>query len=423
MRAISLSAAALAAILLFTSQAPAEKKDLIVGFPGFAEYGRRPIDPEEAAKQPEITKDTEFGGRKLAEWVKLLDDSKDESERERAVRAIASYGPVAKDLAASALLKHITDNERDVGVRCKAIIVLSAIGVADKDKLNFIKLLAHHAGEPSQQVLSRYHALLAVVRYAGDLKGSDPADFTYIIGELVPAATDERSWEVRTVCLRALGDVGRLQRAMVIKKADPLLKVDARPFSAAVARLSDLCADVRREAAETIFVLGPPDDKLQKDQTIGIIRQRLKTEPEPEVKIWFNMAAMSIDGFKEEFLSELSGYFGHKDPFVREQAVNAMGTLGKEAKPKIKNLIGALEDKEAQVSFAAIVALANIAGSIDSAVIKDDVVDALNQVPRRPADFPKPIADALRSTAVAAAKYVKEGPPKGSGSGSGSGSK
>jgi HEAT repeat protein len=122
------------------------------------------------------------------------------------------------------------------------------------------------------------------------------------------------------------------------------------------------------------------------------------------------MAKMRLMGFNEQSLSLLTAYMIHNDPHVREQAVTAMGFLREKARPKIADLISALDDKDATVVYTAIAALANVSAQNDQKVIQ-----ALKDVPKRPNDFPKPIAEALKKTADAAIKYVKEGPPKGSG--------
>src|SRR5438477_13172771 len=111
MRCIAMTAV-LGWVAVLGAAEPAQNEP-IVGFPGYAELGRLRRDPNDTRKPPEITEKTEIGGKHLAEWVKLLKDSKDSSDRERAIDMILNYGPVAQDMASAALMHAITDE--DVG--------------------------------------------------------------------------------------------------------------------------------------------------------------------------------------------------------------------------------------------------------------------------------------------------------------------
>jgi HEAT repeat protein len=399
MRAIGIVATVAGWLLGLTSFAAENKDQPIIGFPGFHELGRRPAGSGDEAKSSEITAETKVGGRTLAAWIDMLDEKKtqDDSERERAIRMIAMYGTVAREPAADALLKAAGDG--DAGVRCKAMIVLTYIGVPEKDKSKLIKKMALRIGDDSQ-VVGKYYAAVCLLKYLPDFKEATDTELGGLIQQVVIGAHSTQSWEVRTVCLQCLGDLGRMRR------------MDPNPFNVAINAINDYCADVRIAACETIYTLDPPSEDVRKKQAIEKIETRMRIEKEAEVGIWLSMAMMRLKGFNEQSLSLLSAYMIHNDPHVREQAVTAMGFLRDKARPKIADLISALEDKDATVVYAAIASLANVSAMNDAKVIQ-----ALKDVPKKPNDFSKPIAEALKKTADAAIKYVKEGPPKGSGSG------
>jgi HEAT repeat protein len=374
---------------------------LLAGLFGTAEIVHaQPKDPKETSKDPpkdpakdppkppEITESTEIGGKKLAAWVVDLKDMHDPSTRDKAVRAIINYGTAAQDYAGLALLDRLRDN--DIGVRSKAILAVGVVGVPLKDTAKLIDGLADCL-KSDPQVLIRFHAVAMLARLGTGARAAIPV--------LVYRSTDPQSWEIRKLCLFTLGEAGQGDKA---KNYPP----DAHAVTAALNGLKDACAEVRMEAASTLYALytpAPPSDVKIHQEMLALIQQRILVEKDMEVQIWLYMAKLALHGFKEDALKDLTKLFKDPDPQVREQAVNALASLGEKGRPGLGEVLDLVaKDKEPQVIYAAMFAAWKIGGD------KDKIISALTQVPKRP-DLPTSAVEVLKKASEQLISFIKDG--------------
>lgn len=103
---------------------------------------------------------TEVGGKLLRDWVIDL-RSADPSLREQAIRAIASFGPNARE-AIPQLVERMAD--RDSSPRMRAVLAIKYMDYYDKDIPKVVDGLAKRVSEDPQAAI-RYEALMALGRF------------------------------------------------------------------------------------------------------------------------------------------------------------------------------------------------------------------------------------------------------------------
>src|SRR5206468_5686381 len=82
------------------------------------------------------------------------------------------------------------------------------------------------------------------------------------------------------------------------------------------------------------------------------------SDPDPSVKIWAHMALMSImRNVEKERVDAIAKTMSDPEMTVRVQALQAIGTIGKDAKHTIPLLMKGLNDKEIAVAAWSIWAL------------------------------------------------------------------
>ncbi len=296
--------------------------------PGAAQPGKKTDDPKKTSAQ--------VGGKTLDQW---LDDlkSKDPFIRERAIASIKLYGPGAR-VAVPALIRAMAD--RDVALRVNAIIALGIIGMDQQDVQSGVTALTRALSDT--QAIVRYQAAMALGRLNSDARSAVPA--------LLNTIRDESSWEIRQAAAFALGTAAQ------DKNAAP----DMRVIKALLGALRDITSQVRLEAVLTLITLGPPASAADKKYTIDDLQLLLANDRNQVVKIWARMAIMRMDKVIDAHVKAIGGVLKHSDPDVRVHAARALATIGEEAKGQAPALMEGLDDKDLQVVYWVIVALAQM---------------------------------------------------------------
>jgi len=144
---------------------------------------------------------------------------------------------------------------------------------------------------------------------------------------------------------------------------DPKTGADARVTQALIIATNDPSADVRLEAVMAIGAMGEPVPKL-KAAAIAALRARLR-DRDVAVEVWAHASLMALEKVTEKDLVVLAKYLQAKESRTKVHAVRAMSTLGKDAKPKVPEMVALLRDKDFMVQLAAAYSLGELGKKID----------------------------------------------------------
>src|SRR5262249_51329786 len=97
-----------------------------------------------------------------------------------------------------------------------------------------------------------------------------------------------------------------------------------------------------------------------KSYTVSVLGQLLNNDRNLVVKIWARMALMRMEQVSENHLKAIGGFLRNSDPEVRIHAARALATIGPDAKSQVPYLMSQLDDKDLQVLYWVIVALAQM---------------------------------------------------------------
>lgn len=297
-------------------------------------------------KKPEETKKTSelIAGKSLDQWIDDL-KSKDPYVRERAIAMLKLYGIAARP-AIPAIIKTIGDS--DVALRVNAIIALGMIGMNQEHVPGGVTALTRALSDT--QGIVRYQAAMALGRLGSEAKSAIPA--------LLNTLRDTTSWEIRHAGAFALGSVA------VERKLPPEMRV----IKALLGALSDVSSQVRLEAVLSLISLGPPDLLADKKYTLDILNQLLVNDRNQIVKIWARVALMRMDKVVDSYVKEIGKMLKQSDPELRIHSARALATIGSEAKTQVPYLVSQLDDKDLQVLYWVIVALAQMGQDAASAL-------------------------------------------------------
>ena len=284
------------------------------------------------------------GGKTLAEWLKVLNDSKDAAVREMAVKAIPAFGPAARDPSIKPLVKACRE-DGDPGVRVNAILTLGAVGANNKDEAKIIiDALRIAIANASPGGIVRLHAARAIGNYGMYPEQANDAIFT-----LRDIAKD-LSWETRKTVAFALGRIGGPTKdkpkpdpnPLPLGSPPPIVDPKTGPEISALkvlqGMLGDSSATVRLEVVESLVLLGPP--AVSSDQysaTISpymtAIQDRMKIEKEKGVTIWLHVLQMRYDGnsFNEQTMNKIVEMGRSAEAESTVQALTALSLLGEKA--------------------------------------------------------------------------------------------
>src|SRR5207253_371145 len=120
---------------------------------------------------------------------------------------------------------------------------------------------------------------------------------------------------------------------------------DIRTIRHLMETIRDGAREVRGEAVQSLIYLGRPGNPTDLEKEKNSIAIRLKDERDPALKIWLSVLQLRLDPVQGKALlpavaKELS------NPKYRVVAAEALGTLGKDAKPYITDLINGVKSDD-----------------------------------------------------------------------------
>ncbi len=324
-----------------------------------------PIPTQPRAPTPSYP--TQVAGKDLAAWLKELRESPDGYVRETAVKVIPLFGPQAIGPAARPLALQLKA-ETDPGVRVNIILALAMYGGEKTDDTKLIVdnlnqiLIRANRGSPV-----RLHATRTLTAYGTEASSA--------VGTLINFNMDEDSaWETRQAVCMALGRISQ----------DPKRGPNPKVLQTLVKRLPlEESATVRLEIAQSLLLLGPPkfNEKIPGDYQRVIkpfldpVVKRIEVETDAATKIWLRMVQMFYDGtaLTDANIARIADGINGTEPGAKIAALRALALLGKNAKPALPAMIGALKWEEPAMLYEAITAVA---------ALKDVAKDALPELER-----------------------------------------
>jgi len=321
----------------------------------------KPTDKKDDTKWPD-----KVGGKTLAEVVKEMRGNSDPAVREGAVRALAAFGPKAREVGGQDLVDAMT-KDPDWNVRAAALeagpTVLYFQAKSPDTVLNSgVTAMVKSMG--SSQLGIRVTAIVAVGSIGSYMRMLSPQ----VITELRTQARDTTTWQLRRLAVAAVGSVGQgLPLSDDGDQREP-------PDTGAVTLLIDVaktdnCALVRRDAINALIGLGPVAGGQQKKWRSDL-DQILKTERDKSVILWTRVCILRNDP------AGVTGNPIHLDAVAktleapeaqgRIEACQALGILGEEAKSKLQDLLDVIQNdkEEPLVVAAAILAVAGMKSQV-----------------------------------------------------------
>jgi HEAT repeat protein len=328
--------------------------------------GKRP-PPKEKSKPPapsalDTKWPTEWGGKTLKEWAKDLSDP-DPSRRADAMFALPNFGEPAADYVPKLLER--CNSERDTSPRVKAVIALRFIAVKDKDETKVVATLARRLSYESEpQTIVRFEAARTLRRFVPHIY---PA-----LNALLRGAKDYGCWEVRQECVAILW---RSQAEGVNGKSN---KLPERSVSLTLVDVmkTDRARKVVLEAIQGLGWMGRHDPAVE-PKVFAALSDRAHTgagKTSQILALWANTALINLNYRTDIQVKAMARFLKAKDNEVRAQAAQAIGALGKRAKPLLPNLLAMLQDDNTAVVQGACSALARAGDKGDAQVI-DGLLD------------------------------------------------
>ncbi len=281
---------------------------------------------------------TEVGGKLLRDWIIDL-RSADPSLREQAIRAIASFGPNARE-AIPQLVDRMTD--RDSSPRMRAVLAIKYMDYYDKDIPKVVDGLAKRVSEDPQAAI-RYEALMALGRFNFQEGGRTA------LPAVLKVADDQGNWEVRRSAYSILPKLGSDQTG-----------VDARVYKALINGTKDTAAKARHEALIGLALLGKPNDALLANQMEKALISVLNTRDVPSeifarvALIGYNLANTKIQ------MPLIIKHVRDVDFSNRMVAIRAVSMLGPPAHESVPDLVVYLNDKNPELIMSVCMALTSM---------------------------------------------------------------
>ena len=282
-------------------------------------------------------------GKNLDQWVNQMvrANQSDASMRDHAIRTIPLFGPDARKAASKNLIQVLT-NDPDINVKLTAIQMAPIIGFDDRDMDDGL------------------NSLVAFIRQGSGASNHTRYEVTMALGNCGPIAKraieplagwtlkDFSSWQNRKAAAWALGRLGQptpLPPAPNAKQGAPVQMgpPDVRAIVALSKTLSDdFSYQVRREAVQSLLMLGPPHSEVAWKELRLSLTKAFK-DSDIATRIWahvtFIRTEQDLIKDNDANLQAVIKYCGHEEPGIRLEAVQALGTIGNEA----KSAVGLLE--------------------------------------------------------------------------------
>jgi hypothetical protein len=297
------------------------------------------LDPKE---MPVPTSPSLIEGKDLDMWMDDLRDP-DPSVREKAIRAIVLFGHDATRAVPAIVDRCMMDP--DASPRVRAVIALTVLEIAEKDRSKAIEALNKRLMEDDPQGIIRFHACLALTRFGDEAKTAIPG--------LVKAVSERSSFDTRRVAIVALRKIAR----------DHKNGPDARATNALLGRLApdvEPAMEVKIEAMIGLGVMGRPADKALFTK-VETTLEAYKNSSNELLSIWAWYGLIAHEKVTDE--KGLEGICKHAESrkvITKVHTATALGTVGPKAKSRVGCLIKMLDDKDGEVFIAACTALASI---------------------------------------------------------------
>lgn len=320
----------------------------------------------------------EIGGRPFTEWLKDL-SHEDPSIRERAIRIIPGFGPIARKAVPHLIAR---TRDPDASPRVRAVQALQIIEIADEDIPKVIKALGDRLESDTQSWI-RYCAVLSLGRF-------DPEDGKPALPHLVRGVEDHSSFEVRRACLAVLVPYAFDEK----KGPDPgairaLMRVVDKPAR-------DEALQVRQEAAVGLAMLGKPSDPMLAaalEKKFTLLASPNNKTVDPSVAIWANVGLIALGKTGKDadpHLDPLLKAIRSSDLTLRSHGLRAIAYLGDRAKAAVPDLLDLLTSKEQDVVVATCYALARMGR------VHERQISALTGLSTKK-DAPEPVKQAAKA--------------------------
>lgn len=339
-------------------------------------------DSESEKKETEKEKEKRpltIDGKRLSVWMKELTHS-DPSIRVNAVKKLPEFGQ--HGAIAAKYLGERLGLDRDVSLRANIALAMNQMFVRVEDVPEVVKDLSRRLTSVESQTIVRYYAAKALGRFEED---ASPA-----IGRLIGASKDSGSWEIRHEAVKSLSRIGT--------------KVKGEALDAIIAALSDStandhCSKVRLVGVEGLQKIGEAAESTQKTAVIDALKNKLE-DKDPTVAIAAYYGLMKVNGVTQAYLDALAKFLKAKTVTARTHAINRLGMLGVDAKPKIADMVKTLDDPEPVVINMACIALGDLGLKIK---FDPSIARKLREVSAR-----KEIGIGIRQEIVLALKKIEE---------------
>jgi HEAT repeat protein len=328
--------AALTVLLLFFLAAPAPTQT----------GGDKKKDPDPQKKDHDkISATTKINGKTLDEWIHLIpvENNKDRSQTEVAIKSIIMYGPELAKKAVPTLLtelkRHKTTTPIDMNVRVNGAMalgmILSSVQKVDQDQVkDTVALLKLWLKD--DQVIVKLRVANALTQLGTLAKDtiSELCDLTRNPGQ---------TWETRQAGAVALGTVAYDEKTPDKKAVDTL-------YGTATSGLNDSAVKVRLACLASLSVLrvGEHDFKGFKKA----IDARMAKEPDPIWHLRAHLAVYHAAKVGKEYaelpkrIDKIIEILDNPDNGVRVEVAQALGGLGDEAKTAVPRLIKELRNPD-----------------------------------------------------------------------------
>jgi HEAT repeat protein len=289
---------------------------------------------------------TEIAGKKLKDWIQDISPhhQHDPSQRENAIRTVV-YLKGARD-AAPALVAALRD--RDASCRVYAALALIALArdLRPEDVENAVRGLAYALNNDPQAIV-RFHSAVALSMFRTE-------DVRPVLPNLISQLRDSSAWQTRRAVVVALANAG------TDNKNGPPSQAVAAIAGVLNGATFEESAQVRLEAAIALGAMGRP---VVKDQAIALrALQVALRDKDKTITIWAHVSQMAIDHVTDDGLNAIAKHLKGKDLQCKVHAARALAAIGREAKKKIPDIIGLLQDKDPYAVVAALDALGTFGG-------------------------------------------------------------
>lgn len=307
-------------------------------------------DPKDPPKD-EIKWPKEIQGKSLELWVRTMRESKDASTRDQAIRIIPFFGPASRQAVGRNLID-VIKTDPDLNVSLTAVATIPLIGFDDQYVDEGISVLLGVLRSPTAANHTKFETTMAI--------GSCGPIFKRAIPTIVEVTLiDQKSWQNRKAAATALGSLGQ----PTTKDDGP----DPQAIRGLIRTLKfDTSHQVRREAINALMVLGPPKiEAIWKELRLALTEAWTK-ETDKSIALWARVAYVRTeqDLIKptDPNLVAITKLLASPDQTLKQEAIQALGVIGEEAKSRVPELIAIVEGKNEEpiVIATAIWALSQI---------------------------------------------------------------